>query len=148
MTIYKDKRVMPFEAELIRDVILDVEKYPEFLPWCHNATVISRDKKGVVADLSISFANLTETYRSLIKTSYKEGVYNIEINAISGPFEHLNTIWSIKKLNKTSEVDFFIDFELKSRILSIVVGGLFSIATERMISAFEVRARKVSVANV
>ena len=144
MHSFSETRNMPYSASLINSIVLDVEKYPDFLPWCNKATIISRDKNYLTAKLEISFKGFTESYVSKVYHSTAKEQYLIEAVAISGPFKHLSNVWSINKQNKCSKVKFSIDFEFKSRILNMVIGMVFSIATEKMIAAFESRAKELS----
>jgi coenzyme Q-binding protein COQ10 len=135
---------MPFDHVLIDKIIMDIEKYPEFLPWCKKARIISENDDFLTAELSVEFKGFTETYVSKVRRTVEKGQYYIEVVAISGPFKLLKNIWSIKELDNRAEVDFSIDFEFKSRILDMVIGMFFSTATEKMIGAFETRAGKLS----
>lgn len=144
MPSFKDKRVLPYTAEFINELILDVESYPNFLPWCKNATILSKSENEITAQLTIHFKGLSESYTSLITTSQDAERFTISVKAISGPFKTLTNLWNIEKLNKKCEVSFFIDFEFKSRIINAIIGALFSVATEKMIHAFEKRADDLS----
>lgn len=145
MPKFRENRSLPYEAELVNKVILDVEKYPDFLPWCKGAKIISQDTDSFIAEMIVSFKGFTERYRSQIKFTHENGEYTIKVNAISGPFKKLNNTWHIISIEEGCVVDFFIDFEFKSKILDMVIGVVFSIATEKMIVAFEERARMLSV---
>lgn len=144
MHSFQETRIMPYKADLIDDIIMDIEKYPEFLPWCQKAKIISKNDDFLTAELSVEFKGFTENYISKVNREDKDGRYYIEVVAISGPFKLLKNIWSIKQLDNGAEVDFSIDFEFKSRILDMIIGMVFSIATEKMIGAFEARADELS----
>ncbi len=144
MHSFQETRIMPYKADLIDDIIMDIEKYPEFLPWCQKAKIISKNDDFLTAELSVEFKGFTENYISKVNREAKDGRYYIEVVAISGPFKLLKNIWSIKQLDNRAEVDFSIDFEFKSRILDMIIGMVFSIATEKMIGAFEARADELS----
>ncbi len=148
MTSFKDTRSLPYNAKLINSIILDVEKYPDFLPWCKDATILSKSDKEIVAELCISFKLFTRSYKSLITTNEDDKNFFINVNAISGPFKKLVTLWTIEKLDNGCKLSFFIDFEFKSMIENKAMGALFSIATEKMIRAFESRALLLSKASV
>lgn len=143
MHSFKEVRKMPYKASDISDIVLDVEKYPEFLPWCSSARVISVNDGCIIADLTTEFKGFTENYCSEITTRKEGGFFIINVEAISGPFKYLKNSWKIKSLNNECEVDFSIAFEFKSKILGMVVGMVFSTATKKMISAFEARARQL-----
>ena len=144
MHSFQETRIMPYKATLIKDIIMDVEKYPEFLPWCNKAKIIEKNDNFLTAELFIVFKGFEESYVSKILTSHEKDTYYIEVVAISGPFKLLKNIWSIKHLENGAKVDFSIDFAFKSRILDILIGMVFSIATEKMIEAFEDRADQLS----
>ena len=144
MHSFKETRVISYEASLINEIIIDIEKYPEFLPWCKKARIIEKNNDFLTAELFVKFKGFTESYVSKVITSSENDNYYIEVVAISGPFELLKNIWSIKQLDNGAKVDFYIDFAFKSRILDLVMGMVFSVATEKMIGAFEDRVDKLS----
>jgi len=135
---------MNYDAELIDSVIMDIEKYPEFIPWCSGAQILSNNEHFLTAELVAEFKGFSEKYVSKVTRVEQEGSISIQVVAISGPFERLNNIWTIKRLDNGAEVNFSIDFEFKSRILEMVIGMVFSVATEKMIGAFEARVDKLS----
>ncbi|HJK88543.1 MAG: ubiquinone-binding protein [Alphaproteobacteria bacterium] len=144
MPSFSDTRLLPYEAKLVRDIILDIGKYPEFLPWCSDAELLSNTEKELIAQLTISYKFFRETYKSLIVTTETPEGFIINVEAISGPFKKLTNFWSIRKINNQCEVKFSIDFEFKSVILDAVIGTFFSMATNKMIKAFETRAYHIS----
>lgn len=144
MHSFKDTRLLPYEAKLVKDIILDIEKYPEFLPWCSEVKLLSQSKKELTAQLTISYKFFRETYTSVVITTDTPEEYTINVEAISGPFKKLKNFWSIRKINNHCEVKFSIDFEFKSAILDAVIGTFFSMATNKMIKAFETRAYHIS----
>lgn len=137
-------KIMPYDANLIHSIVMDIENYPKFLPWCSSATILSQEKEYISAKLTIRFKAFSESYVSKVISHKTDDGYEIKVEAISGPFKYLKNIWDIKSLNNCTEVKFFIDFEFKSRILDIAIGGFFSNVTEKMIAAFEARAKELS----
>lgn len=144
MHSFQETRVMPYKAKLINEIIMDIEKYPEFLPWCKKAKIIEKNNDFLTAELFLEFKGFTESYVSKVITNTKNDNYCIEVVAISGPFKLLKNAWAIKQLDNGTKVDFSIDFVLKSRILDMIVGMVFSAAAEKMVGAFEARANKLS----
>lgn len=145
MYSFKQQKLIPYKAELIRDIIMDIEKYPEFLPWCHSAEILpSGEPPCLRAKLEIRFKMFLESYISKISLASDNNKYIIKSDSVSGIFEHLNSMWIITNNNNFSIVDFFIDFKLKSPILNAVIGVFFSSVTEKMIEAFENRAKIIS----
>lgn len=140
MHSFKDQRLFPYKAEFINSIILDIEKYPEFLPWCSKAIILSQSENEIIAELTINFKAFTESYKSRVTMTENNGNFTINVEAISGPFKKLINFWDIKSLNNECKVNFSIDFEFKSTILNAVVGTFFSIAVNKMINAFEDRA--------
>jgi coenzyme Q-binding protein COQ10 len=143
MTQYKYQYESEFSVEQLYQLVVDIEKYPEFLPWCTAARVLEESDHMMVADLIISFKAFTEHYRSqvdLIPPNKGEAAVNVSL--ISGPFKHLNNNWKFKtKKNGGTLIEFFIDFEFKSALLQNLIGLLFNKACQKMVESFEVRAK-------
>jgi len=138
-----ESKIMPCDADHLYQIVLDIENYPKFLPWCQNARInkiISENK--IHAELLINFKNIFEKYTSEVtfdRTSPNE--YFVNAKAINGPFKSLVNNWKITQIaNKKSQVDFYLEFEFNSLILTKMLGGIFTLATEKMINAFENRA--------
>lgn len=145
---FQDSRLLKYDAKIVRDVILDIEKYPEFLPWCSKATIISSNGLGtnegeVVAVLDITFKGMSESYTSKVNFRTEKDNFFINVDAIKGPFRKLTNKWQIFSIKDGCKVDFFIDFEFKSKILDMVIGMVFNAATVKMINSFEKRVREV-----
>ncbi|MGC0371455.1 MAG: hypothetical protein DGJ47_000144 [Rickettsiaceae bacterium] len=141
---FSSNKITPYPVDLIKSIILDIESYPIFLPWCKSATILSRDKELITASLGVSFKSFSESYVSQVTTIEKEGTTIIQSKAISGPFKHLNSIWRIESHNNLTKVNFSIDFQLKSKILDIVIGMVLYKSAEEMMVAFELRAKELS----
>lgn len=141
MPTHAEKRILPYGAEQIFDLVADVEKYPEFLPWVLCAKIIKREPDRFVADLEIGYKIIRTSYRSeVILTPH----HTIDINYINGPFHYLNNHWTFTQLNeKLMEVDFFIDFEFQSSYLQTLLQATFGEVVKRMIQAFEKRAANI-----
>lgn len=140
----RNTRLMPYSAEFIKDIIMNIESYPLFLPWCSSAAILSKNDSFVTAKLDIVFKGFSESYISKVIQEEDKDKYTIIVEAISGPFEFLKNIWTIDKNNDMSKVYFSIDFQLKSKILDIMIGIVFSSAAEKMIAAFENRAKELT----
>ncbi|MBN8511577.1 MAG: type II toxin-antitoxin system RatA family toxin [Rickettsiales bacterium] len=139
MHTFKEVKNVESDPAFICDIVMDIEKYPEFLPWCSQATILNADSDKVIAELSVSFNGISESYISEVQIYKEEQEITIISKAISGPFKYLESKWVIKQLDKVSQVQFSIDFEFKSRILDMVIGLFFSLAIQKMIDAFEQR---------
>lgn len=136
---------LPYSAKNIYDLVMDIERYPEFLPWCKNAKIIEEiSVNNLHADLLIHFKGFLKKYRSDVAHNFKDGVYEINVNAISGPFKKLHNIWRIKEIDdRNCDVEFYIDFEFDSKILTKLIGVIFERANEKVMGAFEERAKEV-----
>lgn len=138
MPTHQETRRLPYTPEQVFAVVADVERYPEFLPWCLAARVRRREEAWVRAELMIGFKLFRERFTSDIRLEPHQA---IEVVHGQGPFRHLRNHWRFVPdgLGGT-EVDFFVDFEFRSRVLQAAIQALFSEAVRRMAGAFEARA--------
>jgi coenzyme Q-binding protein COQ10 len=124
-------------------MVADIERYPEFLPWCRAARILERGENEMLAELIISFNQLTERYTSRVELHPQSegGAASIEVTMTKGPFEHLVNRWRFMPLpSGGTQIDFYLDFKFRSRILEKLLGAVFSKATEKMVTAFKQRA--------
>jgi coenzyme Q-binding protein COQ10 len=142
MPTHRETRVLPYTPEQIFDLVADVERYPEFLPWCVGARVSRREDALIVADLMIGFKMIRERYTSKVKLDRPN---RIDVDyGHDGPFRHLENHWQFKPTDDGGcEVDFFLDFEFRSRMLQRLIGVVFQEAVRRMVAAFESRAKVI-----
>lgn len=133
---------MPYSAEQMYELVADVARYPEFLPWCAAARVRSSVDQGdttvVEADLVIAFKVFRERFGSRVVLS--PGAKKIETRYLDGPFRFLVSDWAFQDTDQGCEVTFFVDFEFKNAILQSVIGLVFNEAMHRIVRAFEDRA--------
>jgi coenzyme Q-binding protein COQ10 len=142
MPTHAEKRELPYRPEQLFDLVADIERYPEFLPWCVGARVRSREGDLVVADLVIGFKMVRERFTSRVKLDRPN--LRIDVAYTEGPFRYLNNHWIFEPLpNGRCRIDFYVDFEFRSSILQRIIGALFNEAVRRMVHAFETRARKL-----
>jgi coenzyme Q-binding protein COQ10 len=137
MPTHGEKRVLPYTEEQLFDMVADVRRYPEFLPWCVGARVLARSDSELTADLTIGFKVFRETFRSQVLL---ERPGHVHVRYLTGPFRYLNNHWRFRPVPGGTEVDFFVDFEFKSRLLQAVIGTVFNEAVRLMVRAFERRA--------
>jgi coenzyme Q-binding protein COQ10 len=123
-------------------IVADIERYPEFLPWCTGLTVLKREEEGgarlLTAEMAVAYHGLGERYVSIVRLDKNAGT--IEAVHVEGPFKRLETHWRFVPLEKGSEVRFAIDFAFRSALLSTVAGVAFGIVAARMAAAFIARA--------
>ena len=144
MTKHSETRQMPYSAQQMFDLIADIGKYHEFLPWCAATRIkkeLERDGHKVIdADLVISFKVFRERFTSCVTMKPEDG--RIDVEYIDGPFKYLYNHWKFTPNNDgTCQVDFHVDFEFKSAILQGLIGILFNEAMRQIVSAFEKRAK-------
>ena len=136
------KRSIECKKEQLIDLVLDIEKYPEFVPWCLDGKIHSKvdlgDKIEITADLTIGKSFFNETYKSFV--IYDKLSNSIHVTNIGGPLKHLENKWFFRQKGEESEVEFHIDFELKSKILNLFMTKSFDIGLKKIADAFEIRA--------
>ncbi len=138
MPTWSEKRRLPYTPGQLYDLVADVERYPEFLPWCLAAKIRKRNGAVIHADLVIGFKMFRERFTSKITLSPPD---RIDVAYADGPFRYLDNHWIFVPTPDGSEIDFFVDFEFKNRVLQKVIEVLFNEAVRRMVAAFEARAK-------
>ena len=141
MPIHTERRVLPYTPDQLFDLVADIERYPEFLPWCIAARVRRREGHRLVADLVIGFKMIRERFTSIVVLGPADG--RIDVSYAEGPMRHLKNHWLFLPHSQGCEIDFYVDFEFRSKIMQKIMGALFHEAVKRMVSAFEVRARQL-----
>ena len=138
MPIHSERRTLPYTAEQLYALVADVERYPEFLPWCLAARVKQRGDDQLRAELMIGFKVFREKFTSEIRLNPHS---EIEVIHGEGPFKHLRNHWKFHPRDDgQADIDFFVDFEFRSKLLQRTVQALFGEAVRRMVAAFEGRA--------
>ena len=133
-----ERRILKHKPLHLFNLVSDVKKYPEFLPWCLGARVKNFSEYKLDADLIIGFKIYKEVYSSQILLDYTN--YKITVDYKDGPFKHLNNYWIFKDNPEGCEVEFMVDFKFKSNFLQSIMETLFTEAVLRMVKAFENRA--------
>lgn len=145
------EKELPYNIELLYQIITEVEKYPEFLPWCGGSRIVARHDDHFVADLIIRFKLYTEKYRSRVWISPPKGRSKrratIETEVMEGPFECLENFWTLQETKAGTRVHFFVRFEFKSQILDKIIGLMFDSVSRKMIESFERRAAEIARGN-
>ena len=139
------KRSIECKKEQLIDLVLDIEKYPNFVPFCINAKVHERKEQGdlllIIADLTIGKGPFKDTYKSDVKFNKKKD--SIYVTNLDGPLKHLENKWYFKEENKITDVSFEVDFELKNDFLNIVMTKSFQFGLDKIADAFEKRAEEL-----
>jgi coenzyme Q-binding protein COQ10 len=139
---HHETRVVPYTADQMFDLVADVARYPEFLPWVTAARIKSRDSEGFVADVLVGFKSFREKFTSRVVLNRAKRVIIAEY--LEGPFKHLTNKWHFEpNAAGGCTIDFDIDFEFKFRVLEKLIGSLFDRAVMKMTDAFETRAAQL-----
>jgi len=138
-------KIIPCNKKDLVTMILDIEKYPEFVPWCLSGTVHKKDDRPdmieIEADLTVGKKFLNQTYTSHV-TYYKDKD-KIIVKNIGGPLKHLQNEWKFKEINNNTQLEFDIDFELKNNLLSKIMKKSFNLGLNKIADAFEKRANEL-----
>ncbi len=142
MTTHAEKRNLPYTPEQLFDLVADVARYPEFLPWCINSRITKREGDDVFyADLTIGYKMVREKFGSKVVLNAPD---HLHVEYLSGPMRYLSNHWKfIREEDGSCTIDFFVDFEFKNRILQNLIGVFFTEVMQRMVSAFEARAKQL-----
>ena len=136
------KRSIECKKEQLIDLVLDIEKYPQFVPFCLNSKIYEKKEKGdllfIIADLTIGKGPFKDTYKSDVQYNKKEN--SIYVTNLDGPLKHLENKWYFKEENNVTEVSFDVDFELKNHFLNIIMTKSFQFGLAKIADAFQKRA--------
>ena len=139
------KKLIECKKEQLIDLVLDIEKYPKFVPFCVGAKVYEKKEKSnlllIVADLTIGKGPFKDTYKSDVKYNIKEDT--IFVTNLDGPLKHLENAWHFKEKNNITEISFEVNFELKNEFLNIVLTKSFQFALDKIAEAFQKRAENL-----
>lgn len=137
MPHHHERRVLPYSAEQMYDLVVDVRRYGEFLPWVAAVRIRSDTPQETLADLVVGFKNLRETFSSRVLKTAKS---RVEVDYLDGPMRHLHNVWLFEPMPDGSIVDFTVDFSFHNRIFEALAGQFFDHALRKMTDAFIARA--------
>ena len=140
MPKHSETRHLPYTPEQMFDLVADVARYPEFLPWVSAMRVRSDSDSETVADMIVGFKGLRETFTSRVTKTRPE---SIDVDYLDGPLKYLRNNWRFRPEEHGCAVDFTVDFAFKNRVFEMLAGQVFGTALRRMIGAFEDRAAKL-----
>jgi len=139
------KKIIPCKKDQLIKMVLDIEKYPEFVPWCIEGKIYdkneSEDLINFNGDLKVGKSLLNETFSSHV--SYYKEKDKIIVTNLDGPLKHLKNEWFFKEVNNATQLEFFIDFELKNPILNSIMKKSFELGLNKIAKSFEERAIKL-----
>ena len=141
-----EEKIVSFTKDQMFDLVADIDKYSEFLPWCNKSTIINRESNeealNVIADLEIGYGQFIYTYRSNVILDNKKNF--IKVNHLEGPFNYLNNEWMFEEISETSsKIIFSINFELNIKAFDILITKLFDKAFQKMVDSFHQRAEDI-----
>ena len=145
MTTYTERKLVPYAPAQLFDLVADVAKYPQFLPWCVAARIRSHEGNELIADLTIGFGPFRESFTSRVTLTPPDaaGFCAIKSEYENGPFKYLHNRWKFTPDQHNCVVDFYVDFEFRNFILQKAIGAVFTEAVRVMVNAFLKRARTV-----
>ena len=139
------KRIIDKKKDKLIEFVLDIEKYPEFIPFCLGSKVYKRKEEGgrtfIIADLTIGKGPFNDTYKSDVRFDKKTDT--IHVTNIEGPLTHLENSWKFIEKNNMTEVYFDVDFEIKNKFLNMLMEKSFEYGLNRIADAFQKRAETI-----
>ena len=140
MPSHHETRHLPYTPEQMFDLVADVKRYPEFLPWVSAMRVRRDGPTETLADMVVGFKGLRETFTSRVE---KQRATRIHVDYIDGPLKYLRNEWLFRPSGEGCAVDFTVEFAFKNRVFEMLAGQVFGAALRRMIGAFETRAAQL-----
>ncbi len=137
MPRHAEQRLLPHTPEQLFDLVADVERYPEFLPWCVATRLSNKRDDGFLAEMVIGFKMFRERYVSRVDLDRPN---RIDVSHFKGPFKHLRNHWIFEPAEGGCLVDFSVDFEFRSKLLDRMIGAVFHEAVRVLVTSFEKRA--------
>jgi coenzyme Q-binding protein COQ10 len=138
MPKHAETRHLPYTREQMFDMVADVKRYPEFLPWVSAMRVRQDSETATLADMIVGFKGLREAFTSKVEKAWPD---HIHVEYIDGPLKYLHNDWTFRSEPGGCAVDFAVDFQFKNRMFEMLAGQVFGVALRRMIGAFEDRAK-------
>lgn len=141
MPAISETRQLPYSAQQMFDLVADVGKYAEFLPWVVATRVRDKTEEGMTADMLVGFKALREKFTSKVVTERPD---TIRVHYVDGPMRDLDNVWLFRDLpNGGCELDFSVDFAFKNRMFEALAGQYIDRAFRKMVAAFEARAEQL-----
>ena len=136
------KRLIECKKDQLIDLVLDIEKYPEFVPFCLGSRVYEKNKEDnqilIIADLTIGKGPFKDTYKSDVKFDKENSTINV--TNIGGPLNHLENNWKFNEMKGGTEISFDIDFEIENKFLNVLMSKSFEFGLNKIADAFQRRA--------
>jgi coenzyme Q-binding protein COQ10 len=144
MINFQEKKELKFSSKQIFDLIMDIEKYPQFLPWVSGSRIVEKHEDYILAELNLNFKGYKTSYLSNVSTNFNQGTYEISIQSQNGPFKSLKNFYLISPIEENQCLIFFDNLvEFRFKLLEAIVEPILSNYAEKIIYAFEERARDI-----
>ncbi|WP_448579106.1 type II toxin-antitoxin system RatA family toxin [Thermaurantiacus sp.] len=141
MPSHRETRILPWSPEELFDLVADVGAYPEFLPWVAATRIREKTDVLLVADMSVGFRAIRETFTSRVRLDRPHGIH---VDYVSGPLKHLSNDWRfLPAEGGATKVEFDVDFAFRSKLFERLAGAVFHEAFRRMVASFEARATRL-----
>ena len=140
MPHHREVRSLPYSAQQMYDLVVDVRRYPEFLPWVIAMRVRGDSATETIADMIVGFKQLREQFASRV---VKASPHRVEIDYLDGPLKELHNVWIFTDTDTGCSIDFEVSFAFKNRVFQALAGQFFESALRKMINAFETRAHQL-----
>ena len=145
MPVKKIKKNFNYSKKNLVELVLKIDEYKEFLPWCTNSKILTinkiRQDLNIIADLEIGFNSFKEIYTSNVLYNHEKSL--IEVTCLKGNIKKLLNIWEFKSIDaKSCSIEFFIDIELKNPIINILFNKFFNYGFDKILDSFELRAKQ------
>ncbi|MBF0284053.1 MAG: type II toxin-antitoxin system RatA family toxin [Magnetococcales bacterium] len=137
MARHSTTETTPFSPQQMYDLVVDMESYQKFLPWCAASGKKDEKPDAFVAEMTFSFKGFRETFRTLDRLVPGQ---RVDITLLSGPFKHLHSGWVFTPAANGTRIDFYIDFQFSNKLMDLAFGPVFALASKQMVSAFKQRA--------
>ncbi len=132
--------IVPYSTDEMFRLVADIESYPQFLPWCGGARILSREGDTVVAEIDIAYKKVKKSFTT---RNINTPASSIEMSLVSGPFHHLRGQWRFDELDTTAcKITFEIDFEFSNKLVAMTLGPIFNRIADSFVDSFSLRARE------
>jgi coenzyme Q-binding protein COQ10 len=140
-----NKKVLNYDLELLYEIIIDVENYSKFIPWCKKVSILEKRERGFITEVEVEFLFIKEKYISIAEFSPpKDSKARAEVKMLEGPFHHFETIWDLSIFSgnpKMTLVDFFCDFSFNNKIYDNLAKVVLKSANNKILESFMMRAK-------
>lgn len=141
MTRIEKSALVKFSAQQMFDLVNDIERYPQFLPWCNGSRILKRDDKIVEGEISISKGGFQKSFSTRNELEFGR---KMTVELLEGPFSHLNGEWNFVPLREdASKITLNLDFEMSGMLTNLAFGAVFNQICNTMVSSFTQRAKEV-----